>query len=321
MIQGFNTKRMNDQSIGFFGKLPAFADFIKFNAGGKEILVIDNWIQEGLALAKIKYKNEWKSHYNKCPNINFIYPFTGTDNITLGVISPTNDKSGRSYPFIMFINTIKSITAEMQYYLFPLAFEKIYTSFNDIIELNNSIDDLADLKTVTGSTKILKPDSSLVNNEYQKILKEKSLSDLINIHGESIVRPIDLFRNKINLLDNLCVFHFILNPNERLNSFLIAYCTQLMLRLFKVMNSIPGIFWIQKENNSGYLFLSITKPSPKDFIDLIFYESIIGTEPNFANQSGSKDSDLLNSIFQNDAYVDVSISLYDFIYSKDNYIY
>ena len=35
-------------TTGYFGKLPKFADFIKHNASGDEILLIDNWIQEGI---------------------------------------------------------------------------------------------------------------------------------------------------------------------------------------------------------------------------------------------------------------------------------
>ena len=102
MYNDINSISHNNLSIGFLGKLPQFSDFIKLNASSKEILVLDNWIQEGLALAKLKYKNDWHNYYNNCPKIYFIYPFTDTENILLGVIFPAKDRSGRNYPFIMF---------------------------------------------------------------------------------------------------------------------------------------------------------------------------------------------------------------------------
>jgi len=68
MLQETKTINNTNVSTGFFGKLPGFTDFIKYNAAGKEILSIDNWLQEGLALVKLKYKNDWKNYYNNFSN-------------------------------------------------------------------------------------------------------------------------------------------------------------------------------------------------------------------------------------------------------------
>ena len=37
MLQDTRTINNSDVSTGFFGKLPGFTDFIKYNAAGKEI--------------------------------------------------------------------------------------------------------------------------------------------------------------------------------------------------------------------------------------------------------------------------------------------
>ena len=38
--------------VGCFGKLPIYADFIRYNASGPEIQEMDQWFQEGIHSAK-----------------------------------------------------------------------------------------------------------------------------------------------------------------------------------------------------------------------------------------------------------------------------
>lgn len=321
MSDDIGTNHLESLSAGFFGKLPEFSDFIKYNASGKEILVLDNWIQEGLALAKIKYKNEWKIYYNNCSKIYFIYPYSGTDKITLGIIYPANDKSGRSYPFIMFVNISKSIVNGLQCYFIPLAFEQMYNSFNNIVDSNNSTEDLTNLKALTTSVKIKSLNISSLSDEYSRFTMEKHLGDIIDFKGESSIRLTDLFLDRINILEHLCVINFMLNSNEQKDFHLIGFYIEFMQRLFKETESMPGIFWVHRNNHSGFLILSFTKPSPKDFIDLVFYESFIDIEQKDRSYHITEPHKSLNSIFRNNAFVDNSISLNDFLNSIQNYIY
>ena len=116
---------------------------------------IDNWLQEGLALAKLKYKNEWKDFYNNTSSINFIYPFTGTDNTTIGVISPSNDKSGRSFPFIMFHNIKKNVNDDSSFYLIPSAYKEMSLILLVILlMINKSTEDTSGLKSLTDNVKL-----------------------------------------------------------------------------------------------------------------------------------------------------------------------
>lgn len=320
MSDDINTIHLESLSAGFFGKLPEFSDFIKYNASGKEILVLDNWIQEGLTLAKIKYKNEWKIYYNNCSKIYFIYPYAGTDNITLGIIYPAKDKSGRSYPFIMFVNISKSFISGLRCYLIPSAFEQVYNSFNNIVDSNNSTEDLTNLKFLTTSVKIEELNISSLNDEYSRFIMAKHLGDIINFKGESSIRLTDLFLDRINILEHLCVINFLSNSNEQKDSHLVGFYIDLMQRLFKETESIPGIFWIHKNNHSGFLILSFTKPSPKDFIDLIFYESFVDIEQNNGNHKIAQTQKSLNSFFRSNTLIDSSTSLIDFLNSIRNYI-
>ena len=95
-------KNTNVISSGYFGKLPEFNDFVKFNSGLPEILFIDRWIQDGLANARLKLKPEWRRKYEILPPTNFYIPFPSSERAVTGIIYPSNDKSGREFPMVIF---------------------------------------------------------------------------------------------------------------------------------------------------------------------------------------------------------------------------
>lgn|GEM_PF-3900465 len=107
-------------TAGYFGKLPQYNDFIKYNAGGPEILKLDDWIQKGIKLGKKKMKEGWKHAYRNSPVYNFIYPFTDSPNLIAGTIEAGYDKSKREYPFIVFATLPFSSIKRDHYNLLPL---------------------------------------------------------------------------------------------------------------------------------------------------------------------------------------------------------
>lgn len=113
-------------TAGYFGKLPQYNDFIKFNAGGPEILKIDEWIQQGIRSARLKQRSNWKTVYRNAPPFYFIYSHTDTSNIIAGIIKPGHDKNKREYPFIIFFTFP---AADVHVHLLPLI---LASPFNEI---------------------------------------------------------------------------------------------------------------------------------------------------------------------------------------------
>jgi len=320
MLQETSTKNNSNVSSGFFGKLPGFNDFIKYNAAGKEILTIDNWLQEGLALAKLKYKNEWKNYYNNSLTLNFIYPFTGTDNTIIGVIFPSNDKSGRSFPFLVFSNIKKNVNDGLSFHLFPSAQREIFNLYRDILEANNLVEDTSGLKSLTDNIKLPVVNDVLVSNDYKKFISENKLSDVFDLDNENKFNLNDYFENRLRIFEHFICFSFAEDLNHSTNSFMICYYIQLLQKIFKNSDSTPGIFWTQLDNRSGLLFLIFTKPSPKDFIDLLIYNrsSLISLEEN--SQDYKKEFHSGNSLFRNNSIIGSNISLSEFLNSIRNYL-
>ena len=317
------TKTINNPNVstGFFGKLPGFTDFIKYNAAGREILTIDNWLQEGLALAKLKYKNEWKNYYNNSLTLNFVYPFTGTDNTTIGVISPSNDKSGRSFPLIMFRNIKKNVNDGLSYYLIPTAHREIFQFLTDIIDENRLTEDTSSLKSLTDNLKLSDINNVLLADDYKKFISETKLCDVpCNSENENHFNLNDFFEDNLKIFEHFICYSYATDLNHSNNSFIICYYIQLLQKVFKNSDSTPGIFWTQLDDKSWLLFLIFTKPSPKDFIDLLFYNraSLITSEEN-ANDN-KKEFHTGNSLFRNNSVISGNISLSELLNSIRNYI-
>jgi type VI secretion system ImpM family protein len=307
-------------STGFFGKLPGFNDFIKYNAAGKEILSIDNWLQEGLALAKLKYKNDWKNFYNNSLTLNFVYPFTGTENTTLGVISPSNDKSGRSFPFIMFSNINKNVNDSLSFHLIPSAHREIFDLLNDVVDVNKSVEDTSGLKTIIDNLKLSNENDVLIANNYKKFISETKLCDVFIAGDDNHFNLNDFFENNLKIFEHFMCFSFTADLNLTHNSFIISFYIQLLQKIFKYSDSTPGIFWTQLDDKSRLLFLIFTKPSPKDFIDLLLYN---GTSPNTVLENTNEDKKEFHSgdsLFRNNSVISGNISLLEFLSSIRNYI-
>lgn len=307
-------------STGFFGKLPGFTDFIKYNAAGKEILTIDNWLQEGLALAKLKYKNEWKDYYNNSLSLNFAYPFTGTDTTTIGVIVPSNDKSGRSFPFLLFNNIKKNVNDVSSFYLIPSAYREILQLYLDIIDESKLIEDTSNLKSVTDNLKLSVVNNVLLADEYNKFISETKLSDVIVLENQNQFDLNEFFEHNLRIFEHFVCFSYKLDLSVSGTSFLVSYYIQILQNIFKKSDSTFGIFWTQLDDKSWLLFLIFTKPSPKDFIDLLLYNrnSVMSSEENSPDHK--KEFHSGNFLFRANSKINSNISLSEFLNSIRSYL-
>lgn len=90
--------------VGFFGKLPAYPDFVRQNAGGPLARTLDNWIHEGVAQMNVQGGGDWRVKFDAAVPRNFLYHVDDPSKFLVGVFVPSRDKSGRRYPFSLFAN-------------------------------------------------------------------------------------------------------------------------------------------------------------------------------------------------------------------------
>ncbi len=272
MIEVLSLEDLLNQNLtrGYFGKLPAFSDFVKFNAGNNEVLVLDKWLQEGIILSNRKLKNDWKSVYKKSRPIKFFYPFTGTDKIILGIIFPSNDKNGREFPFLMFININENIFNRTPFYLVPLIFQNEFSEYKSIFSKINGNTTRAELNELTNRISFL-ISKERANEKYQDFIS----NSLQGNYWRRILGADE--NNKYNIVNN------IFNPKVKNSSLALEFkiilneessyldlCFLLNLAAHSKNNLLlPAIFWTENIDYEIRLFLFPKRPVPINYLNII----------------------------------------------------
>jgi len=120
--------------VGCCGKMPLHADFIKHNIKIREAVSLDEWVQEGVTLLNRRYEEKWKRVFELSPNYRFAFIGDDNDKTITGVIAPSADKIGRSYPFVTFRATDNASVKRHQS-LVPIAFDNTYNTIDQMLRL------------------------------------------------------------------------------------------------------------------------------------------------------------------------------------------
>jgi len=325
-------------SAGYFGKLPNYPDFVKYNAASQEILNLDKWIQEGILAADKSKKNNfsmsdqpksgWRDFYNSSSPIKFLFPFTRTENIILGIIHPSRDKTGREFPFIIFVNIRKSTIGNIPAYLFPLSFSESFDFFSGLF---------SEIKLLNPSGK---ENLSVVNNKFNhqslpsfiqkdqvQIFLANSISSYENFLMETFYSE---FRERVledhdgsrslTLLNNLGAGLSFLRSkpdvsisfgikisfiyNQEYSYYDLGVFINITLIIARKTSHFPALFF-KNENSYTHLYIFFCNPLPRHFIDL-FYDG--GSEERILNANDSAVRMEMNFI-KNTFFADADLKL------------
>lgn len=261
-----NMKETNSTHLitaGYFGKLPQYTDFIKHNSGGPEILIIDDWIQQGLLSAKKQMKDTWKQIYRNAPSYFFIYPFTNTQNIIAGIIQSSTDKIRREYPFITFLLIPRFLVKSDEYPKLPLLLSEHY-----LIMQNLSKKNLSKLnEQITSMT------TSTLDSEFEENIDDYLSVPQINFWRNTFNNSFhqEIFRNDLLELHNgLPLIKTTITSDESLIGFDLCVLTSLITGVAN-QKEIPAIFWTPAQNTCTILYLFA--PGALQYSDLFSYDS------------------------------------------------
>lgn len=242
-------------SAGYFGKLPQYSDFIKYNAGGPEIILIDDWIQQGIKSAKLKMKN-WKSTYKNSPVYEFVYPFTNTTHLITGIIKPAYDKNEREYPFLTFLTIPFSLFHNNDYYHFPLTLANQFKemkklSTDNLSKMNDGVTEIA-MNTATNETF-----PEYLNNS-QKVFWENIFTEQSGI--------IQFKCNLLKLNKSFAAVRLALNSPEGLLESNLSVLITIIANAAK-NTDLPAVFWTSSGTlHSVFIFF---KPFALQYSDLL----------------------------------------------------
>ena len=88
--------------VGYYGKLPLSPEFLRLHAAGPEVRWLDDWLQRGMLYAKSKEGPRWPALIAQSDFWNFLYVPSEQGRIVCGVLFASQDKAGRSFPFLTF---------------------------------------------------------------------------------------------------------------------------------------------------------------------------------------------------------------------------
>jgi type VI secretion system protein ImpM len=89
----------NRNRIGYFGKIPSQADFIKLAPDADFMIVLDNWLAE--VMSRLPEDPRWKIHYDAMAPVSFAFVGPRRRHAVAGHIVASRDQAGRRYPFLM----------------------------------------------------------------------------------------------------------------------------------------------------------------------------------------------------------------------------
>jgi type VI secretion system ImpM family protein len=287
-------KNSTEYLTGYFGKLPEFNDFIKFNSASPEITFIDNWLQEGLSYTKLKYKSEWKAKYETLPPTNFFIPVPSSEKFAAGMIYASKDKSNRDFPFIIF-SIIPSKQLD-EFHLIPNELDQVIKTLDchlrkeeDLLSLNNT------LKTYSIN---LSEGNSLKNNFHQylshtQIAEFFRRTKLNNLSG-NIKEMIYTDSTFLKISFSSDELHFCNDAG-----FIIYLLTKKMN--FTIQHS--SLFWNMKNDEQFQILIFPFKLSPINFSDLIS----LGNEDKRRIELNNSDE------YHEDNSIDESVSLLEYL--------
>jgi len=89
---------MRPDRIGYFGKLPARADFVKLAHDPAAISMLDAWLAQVMTL--LPSNARWRFHYDAMAPLSFALVGPARHHAVAGHLLASHDQSGRRFPFL-----------------------------------------------------------------------------------------------------------------------------------------------------------------------------------------------------------------------------
>lgn len=87
------------ERLGYFGKLPACADFVKLAPDVELMGVLDDWLAE--VMTRLPDDPRWKLHYDAMAPVAFAFVGPRRRHAVAGRLVASHDQSGRRFPFMI----------------------------------------------------------------------------------------------------------------------------------------------------------------------------------------------------------------------------
>lgn len=310
----------------YYGKLPAFGDFIRYNATGPEIQALDQWMQEAIYFSKRRLQPNADLAFKRAPLFHFFLSFKGSMNYLTGIIKPSRDKVGRIYPFMVGMLCNESVMGRNCQPFLPVVFQSFYDQVGRFIDdayIASTSDEVYEraqaLQTFIQS---MKPDD---DESFRSYVQSTSVNEYLSsvLEGDPQTKKNLLFKNLVDMSQYIINgdihsldfgFRFPLQPSPESLQHSVSFWIRLFFSWIGNRDTQPYAFWGAGDSHEvSNLYLFFRQPSPHTFTymiqsklatDLIYRMDVDGGSssvppgekipPHIKNILGSGDSTLNN---------------------------
>lgn len=275
------------------GKLPTHGDFVRHRATTPAVRAFDEWVQKGLYQARQQRRSALEAVYDEAPAIRFVFNAQEGTMPLLGVMKPSRDRSGRTYPFTVSVEAPHALDADGLRYA-PVQARSFFSDAHQIVQTATAgelthraaIDRVRQLEPSLGLSATRPP-------AYTRYLEEQTMASfwtrLFGHFGDG---------RKYRLVDNMLK---ILTPLRGRSIAPLAYGLQLPIgsgadgsldacfwleacvQLLGHPAAEPTIFWQDRaahDAESSFLMLFMQPPRPRVFFQLL---DATGDDDNICN--------------------------------------
>ncbi len=260
--------------VGFFGKLPAYPDFVRKNAGGALARALDDWVHEGVAQMNVQGGEDWRTRFDAGVGKNFLYHTDDPSKILIGIYVPSRDMGGRRYPFSLFANAASGRNGQLVH-LLPEAYAVFLQAAGRLLaNLDHAAGELRSGK-VSGLATVLPQNLYEFDRRFQRYLELKKMSDFWSETIGSFTDPAKylLMRNLLSALTplrgkdirkfELCLA-LPLSKQPAEQGFQIAIYLALCRRILgQPVNSIVAFWDMRQVGGRVRLYLFFRPPGPR----------------------------------------------------------
>jgi type VI secretion system ImpM family protein len=268
----------------------------------------DEWIRNGLHRARQHHPGEWEKVYDQTPPIRFLFWGHGqqSPNALLGVLRPSRDRGGRTYPFIVAGEIPKRRLPRRDLPSLPVQAESFYAAADRIGEkaVEGSIPHQEIANRVEHIDNALGASTS-PSKRHRGYLQQKTVRSFFEeLFGHfSDGGKYRLFNNLLQILQPLREdariklnygLQFPLSCTQTSCTSLTSFWLDVSLRLLDYPSAAsPTVFWTPRQSpgSSPFMLLFLGTPRPRAFFHLLAPDDPHESVYPLAEASGRNDAE------------------------------
>lgn len=267
---------VSTQDIALFGKLPDHGDFVRHQATGPLIRAMDDWIRQGLYLAKQRRADGLDADPATRSATRFFFDPGSHDGGLLGALHPSHDRVGRTFPFLAAVEVQPTGRDEVP--SLPIAYDALLTQTSRMVR--EAATAAISLDDAIRAPQPRSQPASGAQARYDRFLQATTLRSLLERLWDYAddSRTYRLVKNVLDILLPLrdgvpdrfsLVLRFPLSDTDE-RALEAAFWMQLTLRLIGPSDAAPSFFIVDGAEGGG-LFLSL-RPPPHDVLLHLFLD-------------------------------------------------